>query len=238
MDIVTLLTNPQLEVSKVETLDVADWDHFGWTAIHQVGLSRICAKYQVRYLCFSHNDDEAGGPLSKLLSAEGSGKEYVYLHNLQSVQIELISDDPSIYELIRRSRIKSIRWDIYRDTIVEAISLAGCNLSWLQNYDMLKSNFSLREVKMIWSGGGYEFDCYEVFKREPVRKYLDNILANNQRSWKQCQVVSMIVLAMGRQKKKHGVSLLFPLLGRDVWTMISQMVWDTRGTIIWAGCNE
>jgi hypothetical protein len=115
-------------------------------------------------------------------------------------------------------------------TLAESVERATDYFNWLSEKKKLEEFYSVREIKMIWSEGGYESDTFTLFAKSEERRYVDNILERNRIAWKQCQDATIICLAFKMKKLKISDGLN---LDRNIWNIIVQKLWETRGTKLW-----
>lgn len=186
-----------------------------WKEVEMIGLSRVCARFGVQHLriiCDSGSD-------MTLLEKEGRGKDYVRLTKLRTVRIKGLASINAPLSMLARSTVGRLTWNLHSEYAPVSANGIIQALTWAR---LLSNNFALREVVLFHE----DEDRVKGIIEDGYAKELKEILERNQTAHKRCQKAIIALLTLRRRREINA--------SRDVMSVITGMVWETRGTVIWA----
>lgn len=204
----------------VDGLEPSGWDQQWWTIDCTRYLLYLCSIAKVKYLDFIPKQG------SYRWNFEGIKLDDNLPLQLKEVSVHFDSCrfpcDMAI--LFERAKIKQITCRFVRGTgHTKSEMLISFNAE-LMKAKWLDKNYSLRKIKFFDTDGTKCFSDWGTLNTTCMAE-VGNILIRNRKSFKKCQLATMIFLSK-RIGKYHQVD-------HNVCKIIAQQVWATRGTKIW-----
>lgn len=226
----TFLARRIQSVGESRVLEVCCWESHLWSVVHSIGLAHICRRLKIETLIFGGRKTTKGVPADffSLLESHADAS-YPRLPDLKEIKIFFSEKYPLFMTLWRYSRASRIIFECESMNMVTFFPQERFGSFFGDVRNILIYNLYLRELRFELYG-----EPLPILKQSGYWSSIDRSLVRNQKIHEKCQAAVTTLLSL-RRRKENG---LFSLIGRDVASLLIQMVWDTRGTNVWIDENR
>lgn len=232
-------TNQEVDTLTIPSIG-GSWDSQTWN-----GLLRICRCFRVVNVIMTAVDSEQ----EELEVLRGIAEEgYAFLPALKTITVMGWHADSPFMGLVRKSRVTSITFQGSQKSPLSFL-VAQVLMTFTKYLQSIFNRWSIGEIYLIQGNTTttmkeyvpdlkYDFFCSDpltgtselLATRDKCIKWLDR----NQMAWKKCRKACLILLTL-RRIKGHQIGRL---MSKDMSSMVTMMVWETRGTSIWGEKEE
>jgi hypothetical protein len=223
------------EIREIETLEVTFWCSERWHAMHSFALMMICKDLKVKKLNFWADAPFTAASCLYYSALESYlGDKRMIPNDLPHLrEINIVINNmmhPALWrDIFYKGHIRKISWKVTK--LIFAVSIFDTVLDQIS----LENNFCLRELYF-----STEYEEAVLFNQNSCKDLnlthmnegtlMANCLSRNCRAFEKCQKAVIILLKLSKRKSER----LFSLISHNVSRIMINMVWDTRGTKIWA----
>ena len=232
-------TNQEVDTLIIPSIG-GSWDSQTWN-----GLLRICRCFRVVNVIMTAVDSEQ----EELEVLRGIAEEgYAFLPTLKTITVLGFHADSAFMGLVNKSRVTRITFQGSQKSPLSFL-VAQVLMTFTKYLKSIFNRWSIGEIYFIQGTTTttmkeyvpdlkYDFSCSDprigTSQLLATRARCLVWLERNQMAWKKCRKACLILLSL-RRIKGHQIGRL---ISKDMSSMVTMMVWETRGTSIWGEKEE
>lgn len=215
------------QMAPLDTIEVHYWTSGWWGDGHTNALIHICRKFRVRKLRFTLGivKKVSENTFLGMLSKHAGPRTNYGLPTLRKVVIECGTSFIPHYVWMFTAAGNLAHFEL-KPQIYSGPSAEESQINYfafqLSNRISWNTIFSIRRINIDAPSANIEVDKSESHRDSLVRMFLKR----NQRAHRKCQQAIIAFLNLRRRRAINQ--------DRNVVALIANMVWDTRGTKVWA----